>query len=219
MVDVAHHGHHRRARLGVGGIVDGVEQALFNVGSGNALDGVTELFGDQLGGVGIDHVGDLVHRALLHQHADDVDRALGHAVGEFLDRDRFRNDHLADELFFRLVRGMALQALGAAAERGDRALAHVVGIEGGDDRQAAALLLRAGLLGGLGGYHRPRSAARDRDGSGADPRPRPVRLRQRGRGPPGLPAASSFRAARSLFPGVPWCSFRGAPWALRTAVQ
>jgi hypothetical protein len=28
---------------------------------------VAEFLGDQLRGVGIDHVGDLVHRALLHQ--------------------------------------------------------------------------------------------------------------------------------------------------------
>ena len=45
---------------------------------------------------------------------------------------------LADELFLRLVRGMSLEALGAAAERGDRTLAHFVGVERGDDGQAAA---------------------------------------------------------------------------------
>ena len=38
-----------------------VEQALFDVGFGHALDGVAEFLGDQLGGVGVDHVGDLVH--------------------------------------------------------------------------------------------------------------------------------------------------------------
>ena len=36
------------------------------------------------GGVGVDHVVDRRHLALLHQQADDVDRALGHAVGEIL---------------------------------------------------------------------------------------------------------------------------------------
>ena len=150
VVDMAHHGHDGRTRLGVGGIVDGVEQAFLDVGRGDALDGVAEFLGDQLRGIGIDHVGDLVHRALLHQQPDDVDRALGHAVGEFLDVDGFRDDDFADQLFLRLVRRMALQALGAAAERGDRALAHVVGVERGDQRQAAALLLRRGLCGGLG---------------------------------------------------------------------
>ena len=195
VVDMAHHGDDRRARLGIGGIVDDVEQALFDVGRGDALDGVAHFLGDQLRGVGIDHVGDLVHRALLHQQADDVDRALRHAVGEFLDRDRFRDRHLADQLFLRLVRGVSLQALGAAAERGDRTLAHVVGVERGDQRQAAAFLLRARLVGGLGGRRRGAWRRRGRGGSGADLHPRRNRRRQRpGRAraapqqPDGLPA-------------------------------
>ena len=159
VVDMAHHGHDRRTRLGVGGIVDRVEQAFLDVGGGDALDGVAEFLGDQLRGIGIDHVGDLVHRALLHQQADHVDRAFGHAVGEFLDVDGFRDDDFADQLFLRLVRRMALQALGAAAERGDRALAHVIGVERGDQRQAAALLLRRRLGGGFGGRHGAGNAA------------------------------------------------------------
>ena len=71
-------------------------------------------------------------------------------------------DDFADQLFLRLVRGVALQALGAAAERGDRALAHLVGVERGDDGQAAALLLRCRLVGGLrrdDGAHRAAGAA------------------------------------------------------------
>ena len=99
VIDMAHHGHDRRTRFGIGGIVDDVEQAFLDVGRGHALDGVAHFLGDQLRGVGIDHVGDLVHRALLHQQADDVDRALRHAVGEFLDIDGFRDDHLADRAF------------------------------------------------------------------------------------------------------------------------
>src|SRR6185503_1409851 len=55
-----------------------------------------------------------------------------------------RDRHVADELLFRLVR-MALQApLGAAAERGDRTLAHFAGVERVDEGEAAALLLGAG---------------------------------------------------------------------------
>ena len=164
VIDMAHHGHDRRARLGIGGIVDDVEQAFLDVGCGDALDGVAHFLGDQLRGVGVDHVGDLVHRALLHQQPDHVDRALGHAVGEFLDVDGFRDDHFANQLFLRLVRLMALQALGAAAERGDRALAHVVGVERGDQRQAAALLRRRRLGGGL----RRRRGADNAAGATAD---------------------------------------------------
>ena len=70
----------------------------------------------------------------------------------------------ADELFLRLVRRMSLQALGAAAERRDRALAHVIGVERGDQRQAAALLCRRGLGGGLGGS----GGADDAAGAAAD---------------------------------------------------
>src|SRR4029077_6736734 len=57
-----------------------------------------------------------------------------------------------------LVRGMALQALGAAAERCDRTLAHVVGIERGNQRQAPTFLLRPWLVGGLGGCYRAHGA-------------------------------------------------------------
>ena len=103
VVDVAHDGHDRRARLQRRRIVGGVEQAFLDVGFGDAPDGVAEFLGDELGGVGVDHVVDLRHLALLHQDLDDVDRALGHAVGEFLDGDRFRDRHFADELFLRLV--------------------------------------------------------------------------------------------------------------------
>jgi hypothetical protein len=78
-------------RGSVSSVSGNVEQAFFDVGFGDALDGVAHFLGHELGGVGVDHVGDLVHRALLHQQADDVDGALGHAVGEFLDGDRLRD--------------------------------------------------------------------------------------------------------------------------------
>ena len=70
---------------------------------GDAADGVAHLLGDQLGGVGVDHVGDLDHLALLHQQLDHVDGALGHAVGELLDGDRLGNDHLAHDLLARAL--------------------------------------------------------------------------------------------------------------------
>ena len=103
VVDVTHDGHDRRARLERRRIVGDVEHAFLDVGFGDALDGVAEFLGDELGGVGVDHVVDRRHLALLHQDLDDVDRALGHAVGELLDGDRLRDRHFADELFLRLV--------------------------------------------------------------------------------------------------------------------
>ena len=117
MINVTHDSHNRRARRKRGRIVRGVEQAFLDIGLGDTFDSVTELFRNQLGGVGVDHVVDLSHMALLHQQLDHIHRALSHAVGELLDGDGFRNCHFADELFFWLVCGMALKSLHAAAER------------------------------------------------------------------------------------------------------
>ena len=59
VVDVAHDGDDRRARRQLRRIVGDVEQAFLDVGFGDALDGVAEFLGDELGGVGVDHVVDL----------------------------------------------------------------------------------------------------------------------------------------------------------------
>ncbi len=141
-------------------IVGRVEHALFDVGFGDAPHGVAEFLGDELGGVGVDRVGDLRHVALLHEDADDVDAALRHAVGEFLDGDGLWNDHFADNLFFRLGVAMAAHALDAAAERGDRAFANFVRRERRDDREAAAPLL-GGDARRLGRRRRTRRTATD----------------------------------------------------------
>ena len=50
------------------------------------------------------HVGDLMHRAFLHQILDEVDGALRHAVRQFLNGDGFGDDHLARDLLARLLR-------------------------------------------------------------------------------------------------------------------
>src|SRR6185437_13885345 len=83
------------------------------------------------------------HLPLLHQQADDIDRAFRHAVGEVLNGNSLRDGNLAHELFLRLVRALALETLGTAAERCDGSLAHFIGAQGGDQRQAAALLFDA----------------------------------------------------------------------------
>ena len=127
VVDVTHDGHDRRARRQLRRIVGDVEHAFLDVGFGDALDAVAEFLGDELGGVGVDHVVDRHHLALLHQDLDDVDGALGHAVGELLDGDRLRDRHLADELFLRLVARSPRCGAFAAAERCLGALAHFVG--------------------------------------------------------------------------------------------
>ena len=140
VVDVAHDGDDRRPRLLVLVDIGGSGEAFLDVGLRHALGRVAELAHDQLGRVGVDHVVDLVHRALVHQEPDDVDGALGHAVGEFLDGDDLRNDDFAHDLVARLLNAglLELLALTLAAQRCQRALALRL-VEGVVDRELAAL--------------------------------------------------------------------------------
>ena len=179
VIDVAHDGDDRRARQQVRRIVRRVEHALFDVGLGDAAHGVAEFLGDELGGVGVDRVGDLRHVTLLHQDADHVDRALGHAVGQFLDGDRLREDHFAGDLFLRLAVAVAGHALDAAAERSDRAFAHFVGGKRGYDGEAAAALFAAGR--GSAWAPAPGVPPRRRGGRRAAPLPRRPRAPDAGR--------------------------------------
>ena len=90
MIDVAHDRDDRRTRLqrlvGIGF----ADKAFFDILLGNAFHRVTEFGHDELRRVRIDYVVDRQHLPLLHQELDDVDRAFGHAVGEFLNCDGFR---------------------------------------------------------------------------------------------------------------------------------
>ncbi len=122
-------------------LVGRVEQALLDVGIGDALDRVAHFLGDKLGGVGVEHVGERDHAALAHQELDDVDRPLRHAGGELLDGDRLGKHDLARDLLLLVLHPAALEALGAAAERGDRTRALLFGRSRGRDRQAAAVSL------------------------------------------------------------------------------
>ena len=104
VVDVAHDGDDGRARLpGVRRPPSRRNEAFFDVGFRHALRRMAEFGDDQLGGIGVDDVVDLVHHALLHQQLDDVDGALGHAVGQILDGDRLRDDHFTHNLVARLL--------------------------------------------------------------------------------------------------------------------
>src|SRR5262249_36843848 len=150
------------------GVVRRIEQAFLDVRGGDAFDGVAELLGDELGGVGIDHVGDLHHLALLHEQADDVDCALRHAVREFLDGDRLGDGDFADELLLRFIVDLALLPLDATAEGGDGTLTHFSGVERGHHREAAAVLLGPSARGprrgcGAGGSAGAAAAARTRE--------------------------------------------------------
>ena len=129
-----------------------VEQAFFDVGLGDALDRVAQVLGDDLGRVGVERVGQGHHAALTHQDLDDVDGALGHAVGEFLDGDRLGQHDLARDLVLRFLLAVALEALGAAAERRDRTRALLLARGGAGDGETAAVALfgRRGVGRGVG---------------------------------------------------------------------
>ena len=147
MVDVTHDGHDRRPRFELLGRVGIARQAFDHVRIRHAFDLVAHFLGDDLGEIGIDHIVDRMHLALLHQIFNDVDGALGHAVGEFLNGDRFRNDHFAERLFGGHLEalGLLFQALGAAAESRDRPATFVVFVERIGNCQAAAALVGIGL--------------------------------------------------------------------------
>ena len=126
-------------------------------------------------------------------------------------------DHFAGDLFLRLVAAMALQALRAAAERGDRTLALFVGGQRGDQRQAAAALF---------GRRARRTLARLRAvrgcrgaGSHVDLRPRRLRLRPRQGAPQELRPAfgssvsrSSLRALFRLRRNASWLPASPSAW-------
>src|SRR5207245_275364 len=84
-----------------------------------------------------------------HQCLDHVGAALGHAVGEFLDRDRLGNDDVAHDLRLLAAHQALPFALAGAAHRGEAsgALAGIL-VEGAGNGQlaAAALILGAARL-------------------------------------------------------------------------
>ena len=145
VIDVAHDGHHRRTGLHVLGDILGADEAFFDVGLRHPAHDMAELLGDELSGIGIDHIGDLVHLAVFHQVLDDVDAALGHAVGELLDGDDFRDHHVALNLLLRLrTDGLLLLPLAMALQRGKAPLALLFVERVGDGQAAADPALFAG---------------------------------------------------------------------------
>ena len=146
VVDVTHDGDDGRARLERAFVVLLADKARLDVGFGDALGRVAEFLHDELGGIGIDHIVDLVHLAFFHQVFDDVDGALGHAVGELLDGDDLGDHHLAHDLLaiLRNAHRLELLALALALERGERALALLL-VEGVVDGQLDALAPLVGL--------------------------------------------------------------------------
>ena len=123
VVDMAHDGDHRRARLECFGHVLLAAQPDLDIGLGDPPQAVAELGDDQLGGVGVDGLVDRRHHAHAHQRLDHIGGALGHAVGQFLDGDRLGDDDLAHDLDLLLLAVMQPLALALArpADRGEAA--------------------------------------------------------------------------------------------------
>src|SRR5262249_44320460 len=90
---------------------------------------------------------------------DDVNAALGHAVGEFLNGDRLRDHHITRDLFLGLGIAMAGHALYTPAERGNRALAYLVGGQCRHEGEAPAPLFCA-AAGRFWDWRRRRTARR-----------------------------------------------------------
>jgi hypothetical protein len=143
VIDMAHDGDDGRARNRRAFFVRPVKKTFLDIGFGDAFDRMAQFLGDQLRGIGFDHVGDRRHLALFHQELDDVNRAFGHAVGELLNGDRLRQHDFARKLLLRLLEAVPFQALGAAPESGDRARALFLARRRAGDRQAAAIALFA----------------------------------------------------------------------------
>ena len=148
VIDMAHNGDDGRTRLQRALGVFIPDKALFDVRFGDALRRMAEIGDDEFGGVGVERRVRRHHLALFHQLTDEIDRAHGHALGEFLHRNRLRNDDFANDR-----RGQAALlareffALSSALDRGERALAVVV-VERVGDRQTACAAARR-LLGGV----------------------------------------------------------------------
>jgi hypothetical protein len=86
---------------------------------------VAEFLRDQLCDIGVDHIIDLHHLSLFHQELYDIDRALGHTIGQLLDRDCFRQLNLAlnfDALALEAAKSLQLLALALALERSETPL-------------------------------------------------------------------------------------------------
>src|SRR5579872_479862 len=144
VVDVAHHGHHRRPRPERFRRIGLADQADFDVGFRDAAHLVAEFGNDELGGVGVDVLGDGRHHAHVEKLLDHLGALLGHAVGELLHGDGLGDHDLACLLDLRVRLVELLQALPLAfALAAELRLAarplFALLVEGASDGELAAL--------------------------------------------------------------------------------
>ena len=151
VIDVTHDRDDRRTRIQILLQIRLVRgQTFLDVRLGDAANRMAHLLGDELSRIRIDHVGDLVDLALLHQQTDDVHRTFGHAVGEFLDGDRLWDCHVADDFLLGLLVPMPAHPLLAAAEGGHGTSALFLARSCVGDGEAATVTVTARRLRRLG---------------------------------------------------------------------
>src|SRR5690606_37653099 len=80
VVDVTHDRHNRWSGNLLAFVIDNVEDTFFNVGFGNALDGMAKFDSDKLRKVCVDDVARLHHLTFLHQELDDINSPFGHPL-------------------------------------------------------------------------------------------------------------------------------------------
>ncbi len=167
VIDMAHDGDDRRARLQLGIRVLFALQAQLNVRIRDAADLVAEFGDDQLGGIGVDGLGDGGHHAHFHQGAHHIAAGGGHAVGEFLHGDGFGQHDLAHHFQAvgaqQLQLGLAALTLTLAAHGGERTGLLILTLNGGLHVDAAGAAVAVADLFHRGGGH----AALGRRGGGA----------------------------------------------------
>jgi hypothetical protein len=163
VIDVTHDRHHRRPRRQLALVLGRLlHDHVLDVRLGDALHAMAELLDDERRGLGVDRLVLRRHDPVLEQRLDHRGRALGHAVGELLHRDRVGDAHVAHHLLALagMARHLALLALLAALQRGEAALAAALVGRVRDGQlaraaavvvalQAAALLVGGRLGGGL----------------------------------------------------------------------
>ncbi len=147
VVDMAHDGDDRRARLQIMLFILLALQPDLHVGIRHAAGFMAEFAHHQLGGVGIDILGDGRHHAHLHQGAHNLAAGGGHTVGQLLHGDGLGQNDFADHFFtpsrraqqFQL--GLAAFAVTLAAHGGERTHFFIGTLKGGlhVDAPAAAV--------------------------------------------------------------------------------
>jgi hypothetical protein len=127
VIDMAHDGDDRRARLERLRRIFLAAEADLDIGFADALDVVPELGDQQLCGILVDRLVDGDHHAHFEQRLHQIGAALRHAVGKLLNGDRFRHDNVAHLLGRRPGLLMsALFLLSGTLQGGERAGAIVV---------------------------------------------------------------------------------------------